>query len=93
MIVAPVVDSFAILGLRDGRWDSLWQTSMLNAESFTFTSLVFSLMQNLIARERPFVRDCANGNCEFGLPNCCMPRGHAAFAFTGAGLICPHHDY
>lgn len=93
MIAAPILDSFATLGLRDGRWDYLWQTSMINMESFTFTSLVSSLMQNLLARERPFVRDCVNGNCEFGLPNRSMPSGHAAFAFTGAGLICTHHDY
>jgi len=93
MIAAPVADTTATLGLRDRRWDALWQTSVINLESFTFTSLASSLMQNLIARERPFVRNCVNGVCEAHQPNRSMPSGHVAFAFTGAGLICTHHKY
>jgi len=93
MIAAPVLDSAATLGIRDGRWDALWQTEMINLESFTFTSLVSSLTQNLLARERPFVRDCQGGACESDLENRGFPSGHVAFAFTGAGLICNHHSY
>lgn len=93
MIAAPVIDSFATLGVRHSRWDALWQTSMINLDSFAFTSLASSLMQNLIAREKPFARDCVDGRCEAGEPNRSMPSGHVAFAFTGAGLICNHHDY
>ena len=93
MIAAPIVDSFATLGVRDARWDSFWQTTVINAESFIFTGLVSSLMENLLARERPFQRDCVDGNCEFGDLNRSMPSGHAAFAFTGAGLMCTHHEY
>ena len=93
MIAAPVLDSFATLGIRDGAWDSLWQTEMVNLESFAFTSFVSSLAQNLIAREKPFVRNCRNGTCEGDQPNRSMPSGHVAFAFTGAGLVCNHHHY
>ena len=93
MIAAPVVDSFATLGIRDRAWDALWQTEMVNLESFAFTSLVSSLLQNLVAREKPFVRNCRDGACEGDQPNRSMPSGHAAFAFTGAGLVCNHHDY
>jgi len=93
MIAAPVLDSFATLGIRDGAWDTLWQTEMVNLESFAFTSFVSSLLQNLVAREKPFVRNCQNGPCEGDAPNRSMPSGHVAFAFTGAGLVCNHHDY
>ncbi|MBJ6751802.1 phosphatase PAP2 family protein [Geomonas anaerohicana] len=93
MIAAPVLDSFATLGLRDGAWDTLWQTEVVNLESFAFTSFVSSLLQNLVAREKPFVRNCRNGACEGDAPNRSMPSGHVAFAFTGAGLVCNHHQY
>lgn len=93
MIAAPVVDAFATLGIRDRNWDALWQTEMVNLEAFTFTSLVSSLTQNLLARERPFVRDCRGGACEDDLENRGFPSGHVAFAFTGAGLVCNHHKY
>ena len=93
MIAAPVLDSFATLGIRDGEWDAVWQNEMVNLESFTFTSLISSVTQNLLARERPFVRDCRDGDCESNLENRGFPSGHVAFAFTGAGLICNHHRY
>ncbi|MBU5611597.1 phosphatase PAP2 family protein [Geomonas azotofigens] len=93
LIAAPVLDSFATLGIRDGAWDTLWQTEMVNLESFAFTSFVSSLVQNLVAREKPFVRNCRNGVCEGDQPNRSMPSGHVAFAFTGAGLVCNHHQY
>jgi PAP2 superfamily protein len=93
MIGAPIIETFATLGLRDSRWDAQWQTQMINIESFALTSLVSSMMQNLLTRERPFVRNCSNGNCEGDLLNRSMPSGHVAFAFTGAGLLCNHHKY
>lgn len=93
MIAAPVLDAFATLGIRDGEWDALWQTEMVNLEAFTFTSLISSLTQNLLARERPFVRNCEGGACADRLENRGFPSGHVAFAFTGAGLICNHHKY
>jgi hypothetical protein len=93
MIAAPVLDSFATLGVREGRWDATWQTEMINLESFTFTGLACSVMGTTIKRERPFVRNCGNGNCADEAPNRSMPSGHEAFAFTGAGLLCTHHAY
>jgi len=93
LIGAPVVDSLATLGIRDGRWDALWQTEMINLESFAFTSLVSAALQNLIAREKRFKRNCVNGRCEGDQENRSMPSGHVAFAFTGAGLLCSHHRY
>ena len=88
LIAEPIVDSFVTLGYRDRRWDTLWQTSVINLESFTFTALVSSVMQNSIKRERPFQRDCPDGSCVGEQPNRGMPSGHVAFAFTGAGLYC-----
>lgn len=66
---------------------------MVNLESFAFTSFVSSLVQNLVAREKPFAHNCRTGVCEGDQPTRSMPSGHAAFAFTGAGLVCNHHEY
>ena len=94
MIAAPVLEPLATLGIRDGNWDAMWQTEVINLESFVFTGLVSSVMANTIRRERPLVRNCVNGSCagEEAL-NRSMPSGHEALAFTGAGLICTHHAY
>lgn len=93
MIAAPVVDAFAVQTARDRSWDTIWQTQAVNLESYTFTSFVSSLLQNVIAREKPFVRNCTDGLCEGDHPTRSMPSGHVAFAFTGAGLVCNHHKY
>jgi membrane-associated phospholipid phosphatase len=94
LIAAPVVDAFATLGIRDRRWDALWQTEILNLESFTFTGLVASVVENSLRREKPFVRNCGQGSCEDDDDhNRSMPSGHVAFAFTGAGLLCTHHAF
>ena len=93
LIAEPIVDSFYTLGYRDRNWDALWQTSVINLESFTFTSLVSSVSQNAIKRQKPFVRICPDGSCADEQPNRGMPSGHVAFALTGAGLYCTHHEY
>jgi membrane-associated phospholipid phosphatase len=93
LIAEPIFDSFYTLGYRDRRWDALWQTSVINLESLTFTSLVSSVLQISIKREKPFQRVCPDGSCSHEQINRGMPSGHVAFAFTGAGLYCTHHKY
>lgn len=93
MIAAPPLEAFGTLGYRDRDWDALWQTQMVNAESLIFTSFVSSALQNYLARQRPFARHCIGSDCSEGQANRSMPSGHAAFAFTGAGLLCNHHRY
>ncbi|GFO69426.1 hypothetical protein GMLC_30050 [Geomonas limicola] len=94
LIGAPVVDALATLGVRDRNWDALWQTEMVNLESFAFTSLASSVLMNTIRREKPYARTCVGTRCEdYEQRNRSMPSGHVAFAFTGAGLICTHHAY
>ncbi len=93
LIAEPIVDSIYTLGYRDRNWDALWQTSVINLESFTFTALVSSVAQNSIKRQKPFIRECPDGSCSNEQPNRGMPSGHVAFALTGAGLYCTHHAY
>jgi len=93
MIAAPTVDSFVFLGYRDRDWDAFYHTNIINLESFTFTSFVSVVLQTQLARERPFVRNCQNGECESDQIYRSMPSGHTAYAFTGAGLLCTHHAY
>lgn len=94
LIGAPVVDALATLGIRDRNWDALWQTEMINLESFAFTSLASSVLMNSVRREKPYARTCVGTNCEdYEERNRSMPSGHVAFAFTGAGLICTNHAF
>ena len=93
LIAEPVIDSFATIGYRDHRWDALLQTSVINLESFTFTALISSVMENSIKRQRPYLQTCPDGSCANSPSNRSMPSGHTAFAFTGAGLFCTNHTY
>ncbi|UFS70513.1 phosphatase PAP2 family protein [Geomonas sp. RF6] len=93
MIAAPEIDAAVTLGYRDRDWDGLYETLLMDLESFTFTSFVSVLLQTQIARERPFGRNCKDGQCESEEVNRSMPSGHAAYAFTSAGLLCTHHHY
>jgi membrane-associated phospholipid phosphatase len=93
LIAEPVVDTFVTLGWRDHRWDELFQTSVINLDSFLFTSLVSSVMQTTIKRQKPYLQGCPDGSCADSQANRSMPSGHTAFAFTGAGLFCTNHSF
>lgn len=93
LIAEPIADSFFTLGYRDRNWDALYQTSVINLESFTVSAFLSSVLQNSLRREKPFVRECPDGSCVGEQPNRGFPSGHVAFALTGAGLYCTHHAY
>jgi membrane-associated phospholipid phosphatase len=79
--------------------DVAWQMFVINTQAYGLTGLVSTLTQKLAGRSRPFYPECADD------PNyddeCSDPEnrsqgfisGHAAIAFTGAGLMCAHHAH
>lgn len=72
-------------------WNMFWISGL----SFVSTAAVLFATKNLVARGRPYVRDCEEGS---GEKRCYASdrfrsffSGHAAFAFTAAGATCAHH--
>jgi membrane-associated phospholipid phosphatase len=89
VIATPFVDGAITAGLVHGKRDVAWQILLINAESFAVTQGLVVLMKNIAGRERPCGADCTVwGGKE---TNRSFVSGHAASAFTGAGLVCAHH--
>ena len=79
--------------------DVAWQLLLMDAESYTLSSLIAISAYDAIGRARPPYADCQNntGNvpsieCQGSL-NASFPSGHIALAFNSAGLSCAHHMF
>lgn len=86
-ILIPLTDRF--------NWRVSWQLAMMNAESMGFAGFVSRIGHVFVGRERPNTEICHSNSAAsvvcFGGENASFPSGHAAGAFTGAGLSCVHH--
>jgi membrane-associated phospholipid phosphatase len=79
--------------------DIAWQMFAVDAQSYALTGLLSTFTQKLVGRTRPFAAECdTDPNYD---PDCDEPEtisqsllsGHTAMAFTGAGLMCAHHQH
>lgn len=72
-----------------------WQMLMIDLEGFAVTGLGVFGLQALVARERPYGRNCggrdADGDCEEADRWRSFPSGHVAIGVAGAALTCMHH--
>ncbi len=77
--------------------DVAWQMLVMDAESYTLTSLIAITGYDTIGRGRPPYEDCKNntGNVPsmecVGTLTASFPSGHVALGFNAAGLSCAHH--
>ena len=90
-----VVDSL-IVPIARGSGDVAWQMTWMNAEAFGTSGLTTWLLFTLVGRARPSWRECDAETtddplCKSGISSG-FPSGHAASAFTAAGLACAHHS-
>ena len=91
-----LVDTLIIAwGIDDSR-DAAGQMFMINGLAYVLTTASLTATKNLIARERPYHDECLE-DIEYD-GGCLEPdrfrsffSGHAAYAFTGASLMCIHH--
>jgi membrane-associated phospholipid phosphatase len=91
-----LVDTLIIAwGIDDSR-DAAGQMFWINALSYVLTTASLTATKNIIARERPYHDECLE-DIEYD-GGCLAPdryrsffSGHAAYAFTGASLMCIHH--
>lgn len=78
-----------------GQGASGWRMLMIDLEILSATQLLVSLEKDLIGRERPYQRACASDDPDSGCGSPGSRRsfvsGHAALAFTAAGLVCVEH--
>ncbi len=94
MSVWPFLDAGVALGR--GAGETAFQMSMINAMSFSVNGLVTELFKGLVKRERPWVTNQCSSPEMQGDPSCRDTKsflsGHSSIAFTGAGLVCAHHQ-
>jgi membrane-associated phospholipid phosphatase len=87
------VDSVLVPVLR-GSWDVAFQVSLMDLESFMFSSVLTFTLYDTIGRARPSYVDCQHGStdpqCNTS-PTASFPSGHVNEAATAAGLSCAHH--
>ena len=90
------LDSVVVPLLR-GSSDVAWQLLMMDAESFTLSSLLAITLYDTVGRARPYYQDCQRNDgsvpsieCQ-GSSTASFPSGHINEAFTAAGLSCAHH--
>ncbi len=95
VLMTVVLDSL-VIPLARGSPDVAWQLLMMDAESFTLTSLIGVTAYDTIGRARPPYAQCQAGTNDpsiacGGSLDASFPSGHTAEAFNAAGLSCAHH--
>lgn len=91
-----VADALLDAGIskKDGRTAA--RIALTNTQAYMVTGITVQFIKRLTARERPFQQECAadpvyDPGCGLGDSRRSFFSGHAAWAFTGAGLICANH--
>ena len=93
---AIALDSL-IVPIARGSTELSGQMLLMDAEAFSFSTLITTLIFKTVARARPSWAQC-EGDAKYD-PLCkhhpmgSFPSGHTNTAFTAAGLSCAHHQY
>lgn len=84
-----------------GDWDTAFQMAMMNIEAFSVYSMILSVSQMIVRRERPATRECADPDKAAALGVSCgsgnqnvnrsFIGGHTGTVATAATLTCMHH--
>ena len=74
------------------------QLFLIDIQALTLSGATQLLLSRAFARERPYVQDCVDGKtftrtCGTNNDFKSFYSGHAAGAFTSAGLVCLHHQH
>lgn len=90
-----VVDAAFVTWVVHGKGDVALQLALMDLLSLA-TSGTVALLAEHTGRARPYTRDCPDADaypaCDGPGPNKSFPSGHTMAAFTGAGLLCAHHE-
>jgi membrane-associated phospholipid phosphatase len=96
VVLVVGVDSVVVPLVR-GSKDVALQTTLMDIEAYSFSSIVAITGYDTIGRTRPLYADCQN-NPNFDVtcrvsPTASFPSGHVNEAFTAAGLSCANHGF
>lgn len=74
------------------------QLFLIDIQALTLSGATQLLVSRAVGRERPYVQDCVDGktfakDCGTNTDYKSFFSGHAAGAFTSAGLVCVHHQH
>lgn len=90
-----VIDAALVTWVVHGEGDVALQLALMDLLSLA-TSGTVALLAEHAGRARPYTRDCPDPDaypaCDGPGPNKSFPSGHTMAAFTGAGLVCAHHE-
>lgn len=93
LVAYPFIDAVAVAGVAHRNYDVAFQMTMISLQATFLQKLLSGITKNLVRRERPDEQRCAEGD-----PMACGARarsffsGHTGTAFTGAALVCAHHQ-
>ena len=95
LIAMPFADAAIVWAAHDAPEVAAEMVAM-NAQSFALTMLVTELTKRLVGRERPYMQECdpddPDAACGTERSYESFLSGHTSMAFTGAGLVCAHHQ-
>lgn len=97
LLAYPLLDAGVVAGAVHGSGDVAVQMLAMDLEAFAFTGAI-ALTAEKIGRVRPEERGCRTDpkygeDCDKPAQlNASFLSGHTTIAFTGAGLICAHHQ-
>ena len=104
MVIAPyVIDNYLVtLGVHQNA-DVALQITLIDLQSLGLSGVMSLGAEHAVGRSRPYVQDCGpgpNAPDKVGFNHCgttgdfqSFYSGHAAAAFTMAGLTCAHHQH
>lgn len=92
----PVLDAAITPAIRSGGFESSWNMSLMNFQSFALVSLLIRMPHKWLGRTRPDSIGCAkdpnySSHCGNETLYASFPGGHVSVSMTGAGLTCAHH--
>ncbi|MBI3544666.1 MAG: phosphatase PAP2 family protein [Deltaproteobacteria bacterium] len=96
LIAAPfALDGIEYLAHKESG-EAAFQVLMIDAESMAILGSTLLLTKDLVARERPYGRNCgtseADPGCNSGDRNVSFFSGHTAMATNAAAMICTAHE-
>jgi membrane-associated phospholipid phosphatase len=93
LVFAPYVIDVGVASLAIHRSsDVAAQLALIDFEVLTLAGMTQLLGSRVIGRARPYVQDCPSPEACTGGPYRGFLSGHAMASFTGAGLMCVHHE-
>jgi len=93
-----VADALTTAWWYRGSRETAQEMALIDLETLAVSGAIQGVTNVLVSRERPFGRDCGQGELPGDAIDCTGSfhyrsffSGHSAFSFTGAALICVHH--